>query len=215
MKPRIKICCISNLPEARMAVEAGASVLGLVGAMPSGPGVIDDLQIAALAAWTPPGVATFLLTCETEPGSILAHHARTQTTAIQLVDYVFPSAYSKLRAALPGVRLVQVIHVVDEQDVDRALIYADVADALLLDSGNPKAAVKELGGTGRVHNWDLSRAIVRQVDKPVYLAGGLHAGNVAEAIERVGPFGLDICSGVRTGGRLDGEKLDALMKALG
>lgn len=215
LKPRIKICCIANLPEARMAVRAGASVLGLVGAMPSGPGVIDDLQIAALAAWTPPGVATFLLTSETLPESIADHHSRTRTSAVQLVDYVFPSAYPKLREAMPGVRLVQVIHVVDEQDVDRALIYADVADALLLDSGNPRAAVKELGGTGRVHNWDLSRAIARQVDKPVYLAGGLHAGNVAEAMDRVGPFGLDICSGVRTDGRLDERKLDALMEVVG
>jgi phosphoribosylanthranilate isomerase len=86
-------------------------------------------------------------------------------------------------------------------------------NAILLDSGNPSAAVKELGGTGRVHDWELSRRIREAVDVPVYLAGGLRPENVAEAVARVGPFGLDVCSGVRSDGRLDRDKVEGLIRA--
>ena len=68
-------------------------------------------------------------------------------------------------------------------------------------------AVKELGGTGRTHDWSLSRAIREAINVPLFLAGGLKPENVAQAIEEVGPFGLDLCSGVRTDGKLDVNKL--------
>lgn len=84
---------------------------------------------------------------------------------------------------------------------------ADRVDALLLDSGNQKLAVKELGGTGRTHDWRISRQIVETVPVPVFLAGGLTPENVSTAIQEVRPFGLDVCSGLRTNGKLDGEKV--------
>jgi phosphoribosylanthranilate isomerase len=87
-------------------------------------------------------------------------------------------------------------------------------DALLLDSGNPMLAVKEFGGTGRTHDWDISRRIVEAVGCPVFLAGGLTATNVAEAYATVRPYGLDACSGLRTDGRLDEEKLTAYCQAV-
>ena len=123
--------------------------------------------------------------------------------------------YADLRAALPGISLVQVIHVTDEQSLAEAVAIAPHVNALLLDSGNQSLTVKELGGTGRVHNWEISRRIREAVDVPVFLAGGLHAGNVAAAIQQVGPFGLDICSGVRTDGRLDEGKLKAFFESVG
>ena len=82
-------------------------------------------------------------------------------------------------------------------------------DALLLDSGNPNLKVKELGGTGRIHNWDLSRLIVEKAGIPVFLAGGLNPKNVLKAIKIVQPYGVDICSGVRSNNSLDEEKLKA------
>ena len=173
--------------------------------MPSGPGVISDEQIRVIAQGVPPPVATFLLTSETSTAAIIRHQQRVQTNTMQMVDALAEGAYQEIRVALPGVKLVQVIHVVDEASVDYALEVADGVDALLLDSGNPTLAVKELGGTGRVHNWQLSRQIREQASKPVFLAGGLQAGNVQRAIETVQPFGLDLCSGVRTSGKLDGE----------
>lgn len=211
-RTRVKVCCISSFDEAQLAIELGADALGLVGAMPSGPGVVTDELAAIVARHVPPPIATFMLTSETTTDGILAHHSRVLANTIQLVDAVPASTYSQLRQALPTVKLVQVIHVIDERSVSEALAaVANGANALLLDSGNPNLAVKELGGTGRVHNWQVSRAIVAQSPVPVFLAGGLNPANVRAAIEQVQPFGLDICSGVRTNGQLDADKLRAFM----
>lgn len=211
-RTRVKICCISSVDEAQLAIELGADALGLVGAMPSGPGVVADDLAAIIARHVPPPIATFMLTSETTTDGILAHHSRVLANTIQLVDAVPAMTYAQLRQMLPTVKLVQVIHVIDERSVSEALTaVANGASALLLDSGNPNLAVKELGGTGRVHNWQISRAIVAQSPVPVFLAGGLNPANVRAAIEQVQPFGLDICSGVRTNGQLDADKLRAFM----
>lgn len=212
MRTRLKVCCISSRDEARLAIRLGADALGLVGPMPSGPGVVADELAAQIVRTTPPPVATFMLTSETTTGGIIAHHGRVGASTIQLVDAVLPGTYAQLHRALPSVKLVQVIHVLDEANVAEALLaVANGADALLLDSGNPTLAVKELGGTGRVHNWLISRQIVEQSPVPVFLAGGLSSGNAREAIDAVQPFGVDICSGVRTNGQLDEHKLTAFI----
>jgi phosphoribosylanthranilate isomerase len=214
MKPYVKICCIASEEEARMAMAAGAAALGLVSAMPSGPGPIADGLIAEIAATVPPPVATFLLTCRQDAESIIEQHANCRTSTLQLVDFVAPAELKKLRARLPGIRLVQVIHVCGEESIDEARAIDGLVDALLLDSGNQKLAIKELGGTGRVHDWRISRRIRESTRVPLFLAGGLNAGNVAEAIAAVEPHGVDICSGVRTDGRLDAVKLGAFMQAV-
>lgn len=206
--PRIKICCISSVQEAATAVSFGASAIGLVAKMPSGPGPIDDELIKTIAASVPPSIATFLLTSEQTAEDIIAHNRRTHTNTIQIVDELLGREYDAIRVALPYVKLVQVIHVVGENSVDEAAEIAEHVDAILLDSGNPTLEIKELGGTGRRHDWKLSRKIVETCGKPVFLAGGLNAENVGEAIETVQPFGLDVCSGVRTNGRLDAAKLE-------
>lgn len=212
--PIVKICCISSIAEARLAIEFGASALGLVGPMPSGPGVISDELIAEIAALVPSDTETFLLTSETNVADIIQHHERTKTTTIQLVDELKNGTYSDLRAALPRVKLVQVIHVLGPETIDEALAAAEDVDFLLLDSGNPKLKVKELGGTGRVHNWNISKSVVELSPVPVFLAGGLRPDNVGKAIEAVSPYGLDLCSGVRTNGNLDRLKLEAFFKAV-
>jgi phosphoribosylanthranilate isomerase len=214
-KLRVKICCITDIEEAELAIRFGASAIGLVGEMPSGPGPIPDEEIFEIAAFVPPPIATFLLTSQTTAAGIIAHHKRTQTTTIQIVDELEGRAYHEIREALPGIELVQVIHVTGEASVAEAIELADHVDAILLDSGNPTLAIKELGGTGRRHDWRLSRRIVESIDKPVFLAGGLNAGNVREAIETVQAFGLDICSGVRTNGKLDPDKLAAFFGEIG
>lgn len=211
---RVKICCISSLAEAELAIDAGASALGLVSQMPSGPGVIAETLIAAIAVRVPPGVASFLLTSRQDAAGIIDQQRRCRANTLQLVDAVAPQVYPALRAALPGVGIVQVIHVTGPAAVEQALAAAPQVDALLLDSGNPHAAVKELGGTGRVHDWTLSRAIREMAPVPVYLAGGLTPENVAEAVRAVGPFGVDLCGGVRTNGMLDPTKLARFFTAL-
>lgn len=211
---RVKICCISTPEEASMAVRAGASAIGLVSAMPSGPGVIDEDRIGQIAATVPPGVTRVLLTCAPTAGEIAAQKARCLVDAIQIVETIEVAEMQALRKMLPDTPIVQVIHVRGPESIDEAITLAPHADALLLDSGNPSAATKELGGTGRAHDWTLSREIRVRVPVPLFLAGGLKPENVAEAIETVRPYGVDVCTGVRTLGKLDEKKLDAFLEAV-
>ncbi|MGD0058290.1 MAG: phosphoribosylanthranilate isomerase [Verrucomicrobiia bacterium] len=212
--PRVKICCIKSPAEAALAIACGASALGLVSAMPSGPGVISEDVIARIAATVPPPIATFLLTSEHSPETIIAQQRRCRTNTLQLCDHLPATVYPRLRDELPGIALVQVVHVTDSTSVDYALAAAEHVDALLLDSGNPSLAVKELGGTGRTHDWTLSRRIRDAIGKPLFLAGGLSPANVADAIAAVEPFGLDLCSGVRTNDQLDPVKVRAFFAAI-
>jgi len=214
-RTRVKICCIASVDEAWLAIRSGASALGFVSKMPSGPGPIEEELIAAIVPHVPPGIATFLLTSETTAEPIIAQQHRTRVNTIQLVDAVEPGTHEALREALPGVAIVQVIHVTGPESVAEAVQVAPKVNALLLDSGNPSLAVKELGGTGRVHDWTLSREIRDRASVPLYLAGGLNPSNVASAIEAVRPFGVDICSGLRTNGSLDESKVGAFMTAIG
>jgi phosphoribosylanthranilate isomerase len=211
---RIKICCIASPEEARLAISAGASALGLVSAMPSGPGPIADEQIAAIARIVPPPVATFLLTCRQDALDVARQVRDSGCNTVQICDELTGCDYATLRRKLPNVRLVQVIHVEGETSVDEALSIAPHVDALLLDSGRPKGATKELGGTGRVHDWSVSRAIRERSPVPLFLAGGLNADNVGDAVRTVRPFGIDLCSGVRTDGRLDSAKLERFIRAV-
>ncbi len=204
---RVKICCIARVEEAHLAIAHGASAVGLVSRMPSGPGVIAEDLIAEIAAAVPPGVASFLLTSEIDVPAIIDQQRRTCVNTLQLVDALPPGAHQQLREALPGIALVQVVHVVGEQSIAEAVAIAPHVDAILLDSGNPAAPVKELGGTGRVHNWEISRRIRQSISCPLFVAGGLQPANVREAIRQIGPYAVDVCSGVRTNGKLDAIKL--------
>jgi len=190
-----------------MAIEHGASALGLVSEMPSGPGPIPESLIAEIAATIPPAVSSFLLTCQQDASAIIDQQRRLRVNTIQICDRLPAGSHRVLREALPGVSLVQVVHVTGPESVDEAIEVAPHVDAVLLDSGNQALAIKELGGTGRTHDWSLSRRIREEIDVPMFLAGGLKPHNVAAAIQEVQPFGIDVCSGLRTDGALDRRKL--------
>lgn len=214
-RTRFKVCCITGPEEVETAVQAGASAVGLVSSMPSGPGVLPDERIAEIARQVPPGVDSFLLTSLQDPDAIIAQHRHARTSTLQLVDRLPNGAHAHLRRALPGIRLVQVIHVVGDEALDEAAAVAGEVDAVLLDSGNPELETKELGGTGRRHDWAVSARIREKLDIPVFLAGGLNPDNAAEAVATVQPFGLDVCTGVRTESfALDGTRLDRFAAAL-
>src|ERR1041385_1059942 len=206
-RPRVKVCCIASVAEAWMAIEAGASAVGLVSAMPSGPGPIPEDLIAEIAATIPPGVSSFLLTCLQDAASIIDQQRRLRVNTIQICDRLTKGSHQDLREALPGISLVQVVHVTGPEAVDEAIAVAPHVDAVLLDSGNQSLAIKELGGTGRTHDWSLSRKIRESIEAPLFLAGGLNPSNVAAAIREVQPYGIDVCSGLRTNGHLDRDKM--------
>jgi phosphoribosylanthranilate isomerase len=214
IKPHVKICCIASVEEARLAIESGAAAIGLVSEMPSGPGVIEPARIREIASAVRGEVESFLLTSRVEAEAIVADARDAGVTTLQLVDQVAAEVYADLRRALPRRRIVQVIHVTGQESIESALDAAHHVDALLLDSGNPVAKVRELGGTGRRHDWSISRTIRERAPIPVWLAGGLRAENVRAAIDEVGAYGLDVCSGVRTNGALDAAKLAAFMEAV-
>lgn len=196
-----------------MALGYGADALGFVAEMPSGPGVIDDDAIANIISTLPKTTNSFLLTSCTQPDAVVEHVWRCKPSTVQLVDVVPKETYAALRRDCEHVQIVQVIHVEGQNAVDQAQQAAEHVDAILLDSGNTSGAVKEFGGTGRVHDWSVSCRIVEAVKSPVYLAGGLSADNVGLAIKVVQPFGVDLCSGVRTNGALDARKLKGFMAA--
>ena len=206
-KARVKICCIKNVEEAKLAVKYGASALGLVSEMPSGPGVISEEEIFRIAKTISPPIVTFLLTSKNDAKEIIKQQKRLGANTIQIVDKLQTGSHKQIKEALPGIKIVQVVHVVDENSVTEAIKVSENVDAILLDSGNPNLEVKELGGTGRVHNWELSREIREKISVPLFLAGGLNHTNVREAIETVSPFAVDVCGGVRTKGNLDENKL--------
>ncbi len=202
------------MKEARLAIRYGASALGLVSAMPSGPGPIPEELISDIVATIPSHIDTFLLTSKQDARDVIEQQRRTKVTTLQLVDTFPTNKYSILRKELPGIKIVQVIHVRNLESVEEAAHASLYVDALLLDSGNPGLKVKELGGTGRVHDWNISRKIQNSIKIPLYLAGGLTPDNVSEAIRVVKPYAVDICSGVRTNGYLDEHKLQRFFTAV-
>jgi phosphoribosylanthranilate isomerase len=210
---RIKVCCIGSIDEAALALEAGADALGLVSAMPSGPGVIADTDIATIANWIGSRAATVLLTSRRSIDTIDEQLTQSHPSVLQLVDPLSDANMAALRRRHPNTVLMPVVHVQSTSSIDEAIRLSVNADAILLDSGNPTATIRELGGTGRVHDWQVSRAIRDALKLPVFLAGGLRVENVAKAIRTVRPFGVDVCSGVRRDGKLDRATLLAFIDA--
>ncbi len=182
--------------------------------MPSGPGVISLDKIREIVKAIPSHISIFLLTSSSNGDEINQQIDHTAATHGQLVNSVDIETYRTIKRKFPKVKLVQVIHVIDVSSCEEAMRLSKHVDYILLDSGNPSLAVKELGGTGRVHNWKISQEIVKKVEVPVFLAGGLNENNVKQAAEEVMPYGVDLCSGVRTNGMLDDRKLIRFMKEI-
>ncbi len=214
MTTRIKICCIQSIREAKQAIDAGADAIGLVASMPSGPGPIADKKIQEVARAVP-GAMSVLLSSRISFEALHEHVALCRPGALQLVDRVDPDTRSRLKETFPGLTVIQVVHVkkgIFSEALDEAVPHSDM---LLLDSGNPDAIEnRELGGTGRVHDWSESARIIQHSPIPVWLAGGLTPGNVGRAIRMTQPYGVDICSGLRPTGALDSELLASFVNAV-
>lgn len=214
LKTKVKICCISSLEEANLAIRLGASAIGLVSKMPSGPGVISEEIIAEIVESVPVNINTFLLTSKQDVETIIKQLKKCKTNTVQIVDKLTNGKYSDIRSELPNIKIVQVLHVKNEKSIEEAINVSFQVDVILLDSGNQNLEIKELGGTGRTHNWSISKRIVESINVPVYLAGGLDSQNILEAIKTVNPYGVDLCSGVRSHGHLDSQKLTTFFEVI-
>lgn len=208
---RTKICCIASPAEAALALAAGADVLGLVAAMPSGPGPISDAAIAEIAASLPPHVLALLLTARTTAAGIADHVRCTGVKGVQIVSPIDAGQSAALARLLPDHERWQVVHVEDEGALAMIASHGPHVTGFLLDSGRP--AMGELGGTGRVHDWAISARFVDASPVPVFLAGGLTPANAGAAVAQVRPAGLDVCSGLRRDGRLDADLARAFVTA--
>ena len=198
--------------EIALAAEAGADLVGLVGPMPTGPGTLSLQDAATLARSVPDGILPVLLSSSTTEQDLIRDLQVVRPHTVQIVQHVAREVHISLAGSLPGIARLQVIHVEGPEAVDLIRTYGDAPDGFLLDSGRPGA--NELGGTGRVHDWSVSRACVEAAKRPVFLAGGLNPANVTDAVRQVSPHGIDVCSGVRTDDRLDPEKLSAFMASI-
>ncbi|MFW6088836.1 MAG: phosphoribosylanthranilate isomerase [Gemmatimonadota bacterium] len=211
---RVKVSCLRSAEEVRQAVSFGVAAIGVASGLPAPTAELTDEQIAEIAGAVGDEIGTFLLTALDDPDEIVEKVRRCGVNTVQLWDPLARSAYRKIRQALPGVSIAQSIHVVGEKAADHAREMAAVADALVLSSTNPEPPFRWRDPHGRTHDWAISRRIVASVHVPVILSGGLTERNVADAIRRVRPYGVEVCSGVRRDGALDTSRLVSFLESL-
>ena len=198
----IKICGMQSTAEVEIAMAAGATCVGFVGEGLTPPGCLSDEAVLEIVGAIEDRKSIVLLTPHSTVAAVVAQQRRVGAGALQLCRPFGREALLALRQSLPGVQLIQVVHMGDLGGLERARAVAGIAEVGLLDAGSTDGDSQVFGGTGRVHDWHESAAIVAELDTPVWLAGGLSPSNVGEAIELVSPAGVDVCSGLRREGRL-------------
>lgn len=204
--PFIKICGLQSYGDARLALDCGATALGfLVELTHRAEDKIDIGTARDIIRRLPADADTVLVTHLTDAPEIAALADAIGARSIQVHGDVPPEVVARLAALARGRALIKAVHVMGPEAVADARAYVGIADALVLDS----RTADRLGGTGRTHDWSISRRIVEAVaPMPVYLAGGLNPGNVADAIAAMRPAGVDVNSGVEDAdGRKEAEKV--------
>jgi phosphoribosylanthranilate isomerase len=203
---RAKICGIRDAGARDVAVAAGADAVGFVVEISRSKRSIDRGEARGLIQGLPPFVSSVIVV-EPQSAAEAANLALdTGADVIQINDSLSFEDMATLKNMVPA-RLVATVPA-SPGGLNHARQMTRVADALLIDSFEGG----KLGGTGTVHDWNLSSDLVRNVDVPLILAGGLDPENVAEAIEKVRPYAVDVSSGVETDGAKDPEKIKAFLK---
>lgn len=198
-RTRVKFCGITQLGDALAAVDCGVDALGFV-FHPASPRYLAPEKAAAIIAALPPFVATVGLFVDAP-----VDHVRNVAASVQLDLVQYHGAEDPERCRLAGCRYIKAIPM--KSDVDLALAAAryDDAAALLLDAYHPVLA----GGTGQVFDW---ASVPAARAKPIILAGGLSAENIASAISIVAPYAVDVSGGIeKNKGIKDLEKMRAFM----
>jgi phosphoribosylanthranilate isomerase len=213
---KVKICGITNLEDAMQAISFGADALGFqVGMRHKTEDEVSPEEAKAIVASLPPFVSYVMVTHLQDTKTIISLLELIQkTTTVQLHDDIDLKEISAIREKIPSVRIIKAIHLLDgsESPLQKLHNYDGIADALILDSVNLKE--DRIGGTGMTHDWTLSKKMVDNSHLPIILAGGLTPDNVQYAIRSVGPYAVDVNSGVkisRTSRRKDPVKVRNLI----
>ncbi|MHC1631247.1 MAG: phosphoribosylanthranilate isomerase [Methanotrichaceae archaeon] len=205
---RVKICGIRNESERDCVVSAGADAIGFVVEIPISRRSISKETARSLIEGLSPFVTSVIVTA---PDSVeeAANLARaTRADVIQVHDTLGLEDLKELQKRIPQkIVAATAVHPDAEENLQ---VLADVADAVLLDTFKKG----KLGGTGEVHDWNVSAGLVRDLNVPVILAGGLDSENVAQAVKRVRPYAVDVSSGVETDGKKDCQKVNTFVKGV-
>lgn len=205
---RVKICGTATFADLDCAVAAGADAIGfLMGITHVTQDAVTPETAAAMVATLPPFIVPVAVTHLTKPSDLIRIVELSRCTTLQIQDMVTPDDIAEVREALPYLRIMKAVHVMDESAIATAKYFSDTADAILLDT----RTADRIGGTGITHDWNISAKIVKECSCPVILAGGLTPENVTEAIIRVRPYAVDVHTGVKKNGVRDAERTRAFV----
>ena len=200
---RVKFCGTASLADMRCAIDAGCDAVGFImGVTYQSADVVTPAEAAEMIRELPPFIEPVAVTHLRETEDLIGLAKDSRCTTLQIQDTVEPSGIPVIRDALPYLKIVKAVHVTDESAIRTAKRYEPYADALLLDTRTRE----RIGGTGIPHDWNISATIVANSAIPVILAGGLTPENVAEAIRRVRPYGVDVHTGVKKDGVRNPER---------
>jgi len=193
-KVRVKICGLTREEDLAIAVAAGADAVGFIVGVPSSPRNISLEKAKKLIRRVPIFVKSVLVMVPTSVDALLNTYEKLSPDAIQIHGENLPEA-SLLRERLPSTPLIRAIHANPVNALEVASAASKSFDAILLDS----SAHGKYGGTGVVHDWELSKRVNQAIlPKPLILAGGLSPENVKDAIRAVQPYAVDVCTSVES-----------------
>ena len=211
----IKICGTTNLRDAQLSVAAGADALGFIFA-PS-PRAVDINTAGEIVRAVASAGETIGVFVNQAPCAVADVAQQIGLSGVQLHGDEPPETLAEYRYELSGRKIIKVLHadelLANPHRLDSYLAARGNIDAILLDSGS----AEQRGGTGATYDWDQILPIARAIRDamPLIVAGGLHAGNVARAIELFQPWGVDVVSGVESSaGEKDENKLRDFIAAV-
>ena len=203
---KVKICANKNIYDAESSLIAGADIIGLlVGQEHTSNDFIDKEKAKEIVDYVNGRCDVSLVTHLKNADEIISLTKYIGNNIIQLHSNIEEKEVEKIKKELPNVKLVRLIHISKDGEIFSNIERMKYVDYYLLDSFNLET--NQVGGTGLTHDWNKSSEIVKKLDKPVFLAGGLNPDNVQEAISIVNPYGVDVNSGCKTNGIKDRDKV--------
>lgn len=197
---KVKICGNASLNDLKIALSAGADAVGFItGTNYKSEDAVTKSCAKKLVLSLPPFVASVAVTHLQNPQDLIDIIDETGCSTLQIQNDVSLEDMDIVKNGLPHTKIIKAVHVTGIEAIEKAEMFSKTADAIILDTKTET----RIGGTGITHDWNISAEIVKRLNKPVILAGGLSPSNLAEAIEKVKPYAVDVHSGVKKNGARD------------